>query len=382
MTWSGDVSGMNDITAQDMALYLTATGWEQRRVENPNLQVFRKGGTDAEVAVPLNPAFRDYNLQLRFVFRVLQDIEERPAEEIVPDVISTWADIIRIRINPPSFFERNTVNLTDGIELIDESYKLLTAAARSSEKPQNVYTGGVTSSVAEYLKRTQLGHTEKGSFVVKIFSPIAPSTRDRETTRPEPFARRVTLTLHNSLEGIRLAAKAQERALTSIFEELVPIGVSANLCDALAQIAEVSNDRAIDVNLTWSWRSLVEHQKSVTTVIPPIITPALRDMSKYLRVMQPEPNVQLTGTVVKLSNLEQAGADFGLGIEAQVDGRLRKIALELKAEARAIASEAWESGATVLCIGTLDRRKSPYRLVQPTTFEIVRASGDSEDVRR
>jgi hypothetical protein len=373
-----DHAALNDITPDDISLYLAATGWEQRKIDNPNIRVFLQQKSDAEVVVPFNPRFRDYEVQLQYVFRILQDVEDRPVAQIVPDVLSTWADIIRIRINPPSFFERNTVDLTAGVELIEESYKLLTAAARAAERPQNVYSGGLTSSVAEYLKRTQLGHTEKGSFVVKIFSPIAPSQRDREATRKEPFARDVARTLHNSLEGIRSAAQVQPRSIEDVFEELVAVGVSANLCDALADIADVSNDRAVDVNLTWSWRHPVDHQKSVTTVIPPIITPSLRPMSRHLRIISPEPDVQLTGTVVKLSNLEQPGADFGLGIEANIDGRLRKVAVELKGEARDVASRAWNTGATVLCVGTLDRRRFPYKLVHPTKFEIIGKDDNGE----
>jgi hypothetical protein len=368
----GDFSRYIDLTPEDIALYLVATGWHERKVENPHVSVYAHTGTDAEVAVPMKPAFRDYELQLESCFKILEEVEDRPTARIVTDVLSTWADVVRVRINPPSLFQRNTVNFMGGVTLIDESYKMLTSAARATERPQNVYTGGLPASVAEYLRRTQLGHTEKGSFVVKIFSPTAPTPRDKQANREESFARSVTRTLHESLEGIRSAARVQPKPLAAIFEELVAKGVSANLCDALARIADVSNDRAVDVNFTWSWKNPVEQQTSATTVIPAIITPALHDMSEHLRVMQPEPNVTLIGTVAKLTNKEQAGADFNLGIEAEVDGKQRKIALELSGDARAIASQAWETGASILCVGTLDRRRFPYKLVKPTKFELLK----------
>jgi len=371
---SFDTVNLNDVTPEDLALYLNAMGWESRTVENPNIAAFGFPGEGAEVTVPVNPTFRDYDIQLQYVFRTLVEVERRDLASIVRDVLSTWADIVRVRISPPSIFQRNTVNLSDGVALIDESYKMLTAAARSTENPRPVYYGGVTGPILDYLKRTQLGHTEKGSFVVKIFSPTAPSSHERHATEDESFARRVTRTLHNSLEGIRSAAQPQSRALTTIFEELIPTGVSANLCDALAQIAEVSNDRAVDVNFTWSWRNPVEAQASATTVVPAMIISALGNMSKHLRSMDPEPEFQLKGTVTKLSNIEKTG-DFGLGIEAQVDGSRRKVAIELTGSAREVASLAWKTGATVLCIGTLDRRRSPYRLLPPIRFELIEEIG-------
>ncbi len=370
-----DDRSLADITPEDLRLYLQGARWTEEIVSD-YLAVWKQEALERELYVPRSIAARDYRTQLGIVLGLLADVEDRQPIQVATDVRYTGADVMRLRIDTTAV-DRSTISFVKAAEIIAESKVMLMSAARAAVHPQNFFSARPPLEVSEYLETTRLGQTEPGSFVFTIVSPVtyrpaqvaAQEMAGPDEARQIPFARRVTETLSKSLHGIREAATPRDRDLSAIFEDLVEEGVSANLCDALAVIANSSTDRAVELDFSWSAKA-PRPQPRTTVTVPAMITSVLSDMSKHLKAIAPEPGYEVLGRVERLSDVEP-GAGFDLALRATVEGRERLLALELTAEERDVASTAWSTGRTVYTRGTLDKRFRPYRLLQPEVFELV-----------
>ena len=108
----------------------------------------------------------------------------------------------------------------------------------------------------EYMQRVRLGQTEHGSFVVTLLAPVPPLLQpqlDPSWARfeDEPLERRVTrrlviapLRLHGPCCRTRLVWRP------GAFERAVAQGVSANLCEAVANLIDQSS--GVDISVTWA----------------------------------------------------------------------------------------------------------------------------------
>lgn len=376
---------IEEVTPEDVRLYLQANRWAEE-VVNDYLSVWTHSGTEISVFAPRRTNVRDYDTQLTLLMRFLAEFEDRQPTQILSDMRFTGADVIRLRIDT-SVLERGTIGFNKATEVINQSQRMLMAAARAAIHPQNFFVGGSPAEVSEYLDTTRLGQTEPGSFVFTIISPVTyrpavvalPPRSAEGVVRQQPgqvelqqpFARRVTTTLSRSLNAIRDASVQQARPMTAVFEDIVDEGVSANLCEALSIIAEQSVDRAVELDFTWSAKAPRPHQAPRTkVVVPPIITPVLEDMSKHLKQVAPQPGFEVIGKVERLSN-QELGEGFDLALRATVEGRERLLALQLTDAEREVASTAWRTGRSVFTKGVLDRRYRPYRLLEPEIFELL-----------
>ncbi|HLY00918.1 MAG TPA: hypothetical protein VKR56_00325 [Candidatus Cybelea sp.] len=369
-----DARLVNDITPIDIQLYLQGHRWNEQIV-NDFLSVWSRAGLEQELFVPRRRDAIDYFSQLALLLRFLAELEDRQPLEVSADMRYTGADVIRLRIDTTAF-DKGTIGFSKAAEIITQGERMLTAAARSAVHPQNFFEGRPPAKVTDYMETTRLGQTEQGSYVFIIVSPVTypPATPQARTepaieVRPKPFARCVTETLSRSLIAIRGTAKAHERALTKVFEDLVDDGVSANLCETLSVIAETSQDRAVEVDFSWSPKAPNEEPRT-KIVVPPMITPVLSDMAKFLKTVEPQGGFEVFGVVVKLSN-QELGEGFDLALRGSIEGKERLVALELTEDERTVASTAWSTGQTVFTRGTLDKRYRPYRLLKPEVFQIM-----------
>ena len=138
--------------------------------------------------------------------------------------------------------------------LIKCSADLVLAAACAAVAPKPVYRTRKPQEAVEFVSRVRLGAPEEGSFVVTLHVPVPPALQSAPSDEPEsqPFERRSTLMLAESVVAARHAA---ERA--GLGEGMEPFhaatahGVSANLCEALAQL--VAGDAVSELELLFGW---------------------------------------------------------------------------------------------------------------------------------
>lgn len=381
MNFSDDAR-VEDITPEDIRLYLQGNNWEETDVVDEFLSVWKRSDVRRELFVPRTTRADDYNSQLTVIAHILSKDEGRDTRQVLADMRHMNSDVIRLRIDTTAF-DRGTIGFEKAADIIAATHGMLGAAARAAIAPQNHFTAPrPPSEVSDYLSATRLGQTEPGSFIFTVISPVIFSHRfEREhfffasnnvdEKAKLPFARRVTQTLAKSVQAIRGAAHFSQRSLTSVFEDLVDDGVSANLCDALSEISEQSNDHVVDLDFAWSAKAdapnKVFHER---IIVPAIITPALKDMSNHLKAVVPEQNFEVIGRVDRLLNQRDSDG-FDLYLRATINSSDRLVAIPLANEQRQIASQAWKTGQGVSIRGTLDRRFRPYRLLQSTALQLL-----------
>ena len=198
------------VTPRAVHAYLAANGWIKLgpyHGDTGDVYCLREDEREA-VLVPASSKFADYVTRLIQLAETLERVENRRQSTILTDLSLAEVDLIRVRL--PKTYEDSSIPLSAGVGLLDESRKLLLAAACSASRPQRLFRAGRNQKAAAYIDHVRLGQTEPGSFVVNLLAPVTPSlTRAESAQMPllDPFERRVA---HMLVSGLRTAREATE----------------------------------------------------------------------------------------------------------------------------------------------------------------------------
>ena len=254
------MNGMtNEITlARTVALravraYLRTNGWIRADdSDRATADVYLSPKDEREAAiVPASEEYADYGTRVYQIAEQIGRIEGRQRLAVLTDFALAESDLVRVSLS--NAHADNSVRLADGAAVLEEVKNLLLAAACSVVRPQRMYWAGRNKAAGEYLDRVRLGHTERGSFVINLLSPVAPSLREQGMLFPkEPFERRVTRRLASGLRALRRAIDRVNRGVAGIgeFESRLGEGISANLCRSVARLTEVG--KGLDVSVSWA----------------------------------------------------------------------------------------------------------------------------------
>ncbi len=357
----------------DLSAYLRTRGWREQERSAGRFAIWTLGrnGDCFEVLLPLDATYRDYALRVGELLRTLEAVEERSQLELLADVATSFADLVRIRALSNGSHE-GSIGLAAGIELMRNARELMLAAACAAIEPRQHYPSRKFDQAMQYLDSLELGQTERGSYVVTILSPVPPALRDSPAAdTDEPLARRVTRTLLDAATAARAAA--EESAATGKlqpFHRAVQRGVSANLCDALAGLHRASGGDRLELGI--SWASARRPQVSVPTKLHFTRDSAqvLREASRIFKETGVEEAFELLGYVIALKREE--GSETGTGtVSGLVDGSLRKVRIELAGAAYERAIEAHKTQHPVRCEGELTREGRSFVLREPHGFTIA-----------
>jgi hypothetical protein len=212
--------------------YLRATGWRETGTYVRTVIWTRTvDSSDAEVLVPDSAGLRDYPARLAELVSTLTAVEQRPAAEVVQDLRSPTLDVQYIRMMPDG--PSGSTPLHEGYLAIKGVHDLLLAAATSavsSERP-TVLPSQKPQSAKGFLDQVRLGQTTRGSYVLRVETPLPPADIE-----PPVSSREVLLHLCQATSAAHDAAARSSSGDSTPFIERVGDGVSANLCEALADI--------------------------------------------------------------------------------------------------------------------------------------------------
>lgn len=357
----------------DLAAYLRTRGWteQERTAGRFSIWTLGRNGDSFEVLLPLDVGFRDYALRIGELLRTLELVEDRSQLELLADVATSFADLIRVRALADGAHD-GRIGLDAGLELMRNAREMMLAAACAAIEPRPHYPSRKPDRAMEYLASLEMGQTERGSYVLSILSPVPPALQgslfpDAE----EPFERRVTRTLAEAATAARDAA--EESAATGQlepFQRAVQRGVSANLCDALSGLHQAGGGDRLDLGV--SWASARRADVSVPAVIHFTRDAAnvLREASRIFKETGAETDFELLGYVIGLKREE--GAETGtVTVSGLVDGSLRKVRMELSGAAYERAIEAHKCQQLVRCEGELARESRVFILREPYSFTIA-----------
>ncbi len=358
------------ISPQDLEVYLASRQWDYRPYGNLGAIYNRtKDGSEYELLVPLTREIGDFPQRISDILRTLEVVEERSQIEILSDLATTRADVVRFRRGEGA---DGTLPLDDGAVFVKSAYDMLLAAACTAVTPRLYYQGKRPGQATDYVQKARLGQSERGSYVMTVISPLPPQMDPQKGLfgPRDPFERKVTRLLSDGLEA---AVEASEYALRSAstehFRESAKDGVSANLLDAALGVMGADH-RTVGVNFAWSPEIPIEAHSRIIT-IEADFAPVMEEASKFLKAQEPLPPIDLAGVVVGLRRTE--GETHGrVTLLALVEARKsRHVSLELGQETYDIAIRAHRERRPVLCRGELQKVGKIMVLTNITRFEIA-----------
>lgn len=251
-----DRAALSSLSIVGLRSYLTSHGWsDEGALGKRPATIYAKehGGRSWEVLVPLRDTIADYAESMAVSVAVLADVENRSQLDVFRDLSSIGADIVHIR--SANELLKESISLRQSAGMYNDAYNMLVSAARAVEKPQAAYRGNISSDVAEYLDSVQSLPSYHEGYALTLHSPVPAGIGIQEDLGDgfyTPFSRRATSTLVRALGCTRTAVEeAVARDTLEPFDEAVSHGVSANLCDSVAQMAKKGRG-GIKIDVVWA----------------------------------------------------------------------------------------------------------------------------------
>ncbi len=371
-----DAATVSTLRPLDVVSYFRAERWKPAETVEGEYAVWLLND-DVEAFLPLRTDTPDYALRMGDLLRVLSVVEDRSQTSILSDLLTTSSDVVRLRLIDEE--------LADGSMAIDEytrtsqkARELMLAAACSATSNRAVWPNRKPDKAINFLRNVRVGQSERGSYVLKILSPVPPRLAASENGHlfddpSPPFERKVTTALAAALQGASSAAEsAATRGDASSFEKAVAAGASANFCEALAGLSiDEDRDRAIEVSFTWSKTRPASKEAMRRIRIGADRIPYLLAGAQMLRERSPVEGFELTGAVIKLERAATDGPG-SVTVHAPVDDKMKRIKLALQEADYATACAAHGDGLDVSCVGRLVREGRSFELRNPTNLFINR----------
>lgn len=368
-----DSDALRALRPLEVADYLRAHSWRRTEHEAERASVWLSetpSGDELEVLLPLDRALADYTTRMFELLQVLEAAEERAQLSILRDITTSRADIIRVYRHYADTAE-GTIPIDDAVEVVGSARDMMMAAACAVVERKPYYHARRFREAADYVDGLRMGQTEQGSFVMTILSRVPPDlTLFEDGTGlqvEQPFERRVTTLLARALEAVTGAAA---QGTIDAFQDVVPHGVSANLCAALVGLSEKGEDHGdVSVSITWSPVRPPSPGVRDRTVLPADAMEVIEEAARILRETSPREEFELTGLVTKLERGPQATAGR-ITILGFVDQEARKVSVQLAREAYQEAIRAHRDWLPVTCYGELVKDGQNYALDDARGFVV------------
>jgi hypothetical protein len=356
--------------------YLRARGWTPYSEASGRFSVWINSiHPDAEVVVPFKRTASDYVSVLSVLLRELENAEGRSQIDIFRDLFNSGFDLVRLAARSAATSD-GSIRIGDGIRLFEEAKEIVLAAACATVRPRAVFHSRKPQQAVEYMDRARLGQTEHGSYVLTILSPVAPllnAYSDTDLFPGEPFEREVVKTLANSLNlAVSAAESSSLQGDFAPFQDAVAGGVSANLCEAIAGLHEMSEANEIGITFTWSQNRPAPPPSTTPSqiVVTRDVVPAIVEAARLFRERDTLQDCVVQGPVVRLERAE--GAREGrVTIFATIEDAPRKVTVVLPEDAYEVATRAHAQFQPVKVIGNVRREGRSYALHGPSGFTIA-----------
>jgi hypothetical protein len=360
------------VTPRAVRVYAEGLGW--RRVEGVNgkIAVYKDPASPLhQLIVPLDELFDDYGDRTAEAIHRLAEFEKRPAQEILNHLLLPPSDVLSFR-EISADAEDGNVPLDRAVRMIDGARKVLLSGAHSVLVPQPYHPRMSRSEAEDFVSRCRLGPTDRGRFVLTVACPLDLKA-DWLGPGGEPFARRVTSLLMQSLDDLSRVAETTQ--IDELADTARHPGISANLCEALLLLRPNGERARLDVSASWSRAFLPEGREARREIslrqevfdVAEILAPRLRSM--------PEPRVdRFFGFVDELRGQPSRDDPHPSGeVRFTLFDQCEEIRAraELNAEDYARAGGAHLAGAVVSFKGILQRLPRLNRINDVTDFQVV-----------
>lgn len=375
-----DAESLRAISPAALTAYARAEGWSRTDVYGPHADVYEGDGRQ-EIVLPRTDRIGDYASLVSRLISIFAEATGRDELSTYRDLLGADHDVVRVRAIGTD--GDGSVPLDAGVEIVTQARNMLLAAACAARSPQPFYRAGANREANDYMRRVRLGQTERGSFVVTLLAPVPPQLQPHldptwANLEEEPLERQVTRRLVAALEASRAAVGKALSGDPVAFESAVSCGVSANLCEAVANLVEQS--RGLDVRVTWArTRPGPEARRDIT--FSESEAPILQEAARTFRLRQPKEDVTLFGTVHKLKR-DPSEEEGVIALKAMVDDKPQAVNVSLDRANYSIAVRAHDGKAPVIVKGDLVRVGQRWQMTNASVREIPTEDGtDDEELR-
>ena len=367
-----DQAALASLPIVNLRAYLHSRGW---RNEGPwgtrpaTIYVKEYAGRDWDILLPLRDTVADYAESMARSIAVLATVEGRSQLDLFLDVKAAGADVIRVHSTNGSVGE--SLSLRRSASLLNDAYNMLSSAARAVDKPQPAYRGKLSSDVAEYLDNVWPVPGYHEGYSLTLHSPVPAGVgvqQDFGDDYHSPFSRRATYKLAQALQHTDAAiSQAVADDTLEPFELAVNHGVSANLCDSVAEMARQGH--GIEIQLIWagirpSNNPASHFQFSANS------SDILIEAAKSFRQNDPSYDEQVVAQVVQLDR-EPDEFDGRATILCTRDERPVRIKVEFDKSVYDLVIKAFQEHEPVTLIGDIYRVGTGYELKNPRNLTLT-----------
>ena len=371
-----DQSAIEAISPIDLASYLRSRGWRRDCETESDLAqtwIWEFGnGEQVDAIIPQDRLLRDFRRRVAETLQTLAVIEHRSQLEIFSDIQQVSTDVIRWRWIQDSA-DDGTVPLEQGQQFISQIRSQLLAAACSAVHPQQFFASRKPPQATEYLRQARLGQSERGSYVVTVHSPVPPMINmEGFQDESDPFERRVTLTLQNALQALRVVASDAVTSDIRSTEKLSERGISANLCESVAAMLGMEKSRRdVEVGFSFATSRPASGNTSQVTRFSTEFAPIIGEIGKALRESATREDFELIGFVTDLSRGPHQSKGIAV-VQGPIDENFRRVEMEVgTSDYDTVLTIAHRDRLMIRCEGELQKVKGKsYRLLNARGFEI------------
>jgi hypothetical protein len=353
--------------------YLRASGWREAGGYG-RAQIWTRtvDGAEAEVLVPASAELRDYPARLAELVGTLSTVEGRLITDVAQDLRSPMLDVQYIATMPDG--PSGSIPLHEGYLALGGVRELFLAAATSavSVARPTVLPSQKPPQARGFLDQVRLGQTSRGSYVLRVETPLP-----LPGIQPPVSSREVLLHLYQATSAAQDAAvRSGRNGDPTPFVERVGEGVSANLCEALADIGGQRRS-AFEMRFAWAPASPVELDTPTVRFDRPEIT-ALKAGARYLRELPVTETATVVGRVVdlhrtptdKLGTVQIEGVVEADGIRHE-----SRVTMRLAAREYDLALSAHGAQRPLRVVGELRHTGRHFEISRVTSVEIIPTGG-------
>ncbi len=163
--------------------------------------------------VPASEQLRDYPLRIDEILNTLSIVEQRPAAEIVRNIVTPTSDILHLRLESPDT-RTGTLELRFVERFFSSMKDLLVFAACGQFEPRAFYPRALKQAVL-FADKCRYRPAAAGSFRVDVEAPLTPPANEAQIQLGDYPIERLVLT--SLFQGLGELQKAIESGQTATF---------------------------------------------------------------------------------------------------------------------------------------------------------------------
>lgn len=372
----------NKIASADLRDYAKFLGWNflPEAIKDRLFVASNPSFSKRQINFPIDTSAPDYAEAIGLAIAKVADLHGKTLSSVLSEIQELKDDTLRFRIIDTRN-EQSFIPLSYAVAAINGAKELFISAACSVLKPQAHHPRMNRSEAIELIEKSRFRHTETGSFVLKVSSPLKAVDIQANLFNDEtmPFVRQTSLTINKGLNELIMAIQAD--TLTNLVDDIkqgTNPYISSNLCKAISNFQEQHDefDLLIDFNFAGSLALPPNLSIAREIKIQKDYFSRIDDVRRELRNTEQQKKKE----DVFMATVEQLAGDFG-------DDGLRSgnVILNLYQEEEIIKAkttlnsdhynEAYKahmtSGAYIKIKGKLHPGNQPRNLTDVTLFELI-----------